>query len=63
LNVKWDSTTKHEVNTTLRILNHAGISISGAILSETEIHNLQSKTDIRHWIKAKIPFVRRHATS
>ena len=63
LNVKWDSTTKHEVNTTLRILNHAGISISGAILSETEIHNLQSKTDIRHWIKAKIPFVRRYATS
>ena len=63
LNVKWDSTTKHQINTALRILDHAGISISGLILSEAETDIITPQTRIGKWTRAKVLPRHEHAIS
>ena len=61
LNVKWDSTTKHQTNTALRTLDHVGISISGVILSDIETVRLQPQTALGKWVAAMV-FPKHEAT-
>ena len=50
LNVKWDSTNKHQVNNAMRILDNIGITVTGLILSETGTDNFQPQTNFGKWI-------------
>ena len=55
LNVRWNRTTKHELNTALRSIQHAGITLSGVILAKTGAPTLQPKIAVGRWVKARVP--------
>lgn len=54
LSVKWDSTQKTDVNAALRMLQHADISVSGVLLSETETQIITSKFNLGAWFRGRI---------